>query len=231
MYIVIVSKVQKVSTPVLPKNLHGLGKTSFYLVLGDGTNRVMPLPYEIKAGNDGLRVCFPDKVVTDTYIFTSFIDNLIFGSSNGLGNRQVVAFDQLSVTMRWTNGDQSYMEVPMVRGMAYVTIFYNNMVPTISTIHAILNVNGQSFSPGTEFSGQKFDFEMNNGQKWNLYTSLPITIIFTVQGITFKQSYTGSVRVAINTGPSVSTILDQHANKIPIGKLISLKTAKSDTFN
>ena len=137
-----------------------------------------------------------------------------------LSSRQVVAFDQLSVTMRWTNEYQSYMEVPLVRGMAYVTIFYNNMVPTISTIHAILNVNGQSFSPGTEFSGQKFDFEMNNGQKWNLYTSLPITIIFTGQGITFKQSYTGSVRVAINTGPSVSTILDQHANKIPIGKII-----------
>ena len=184
----------------------------------------MPLPYEIKAGNDGLRVCFPDKVVTDTYIFTSFIDNLIFGSSNGLGNRQVVAFDQLSVTMRWTNVDQSYMEVPLVRGMAFVTIFYNNMVPTISTIHAILNVNGQSSpQPGTEFSGQKFDFQMNNGQKWNLYTPSPTTIIFTGQGITFKQSYTGSVRVAINTGPSVSTLLDQHANKIPIGKLIPLR--------
>ena len=183
----------------------------------------MPLPYEIKAGNDGLRVCFPDKVVTDTYIFTSFIDNLIFGSSNGLGNRQVVAFDQLSVTMRWTDEDQSYlgyMDVPLVRGMAYVTIWYNNMVPTISTIHAILNVNGQSLQPGTEFYGQKFDFEMNNGQKWNLYLSQSTTIIFTGQGITFKLLYTGFVRVAINTGPSVSTILDQHANKIPIGKLI-----------
>ena len=197
-----------------------LSYSSFYLVLGDGTNRIFPLPYEVKAGNDGLRVCFPDKVVTDTYIFTSFIDNLIFGSSNGLGNRQVVAFDQLSVTMRWNNGGQSYMEVPLVRGMAYVTIFYNDMVPTISTIHAILNVNGQSFSPGTEFYGQKFDFEMNNGQKWNLYTSQPATIIFTGQGINFKFMYTGFVRVAINTGPSVSTILDQYANKIPIGKLI-----------
>ena len=193
---------------------------SFYIVLGDGTNRVMTLPYEIKAGNDGLRVCFPDKVVTDTYIFTSFIDNLIFGSSNGLGNRKVVAFDELSVTMRWSIENQSVMEVPLVRGMSYVTIWYNNLVPTISTIHAILNVNGQSFSPGAEFYGQKFDFEMNNGQKWNLYTSQPATIIFTGQGINFKFMYTGFVRVAINTGPSVSTILDQHANKIPIGKLI-----------
>ena len=180
----------------------------------------MPLPYEIKAGNDGLRVCFPDKVVTDTYIFTSFIDNLIFGSSNGLGNRKVVAFDELSVTMRWSIENQSVMEVPLVRGMSYVTIWYNNLVPTISTIHAILNVNGQSFSPGAEFYGQKFDFEMNNGQKWNLYTSQPATIIFTGQGINFKFMYTGFVRVAINTGPSVSTILDQYANKIPIGKLI-----------
>merc|ERR1719491_81284 len=114
--------------------------------------------------------------------------------------------------------------------MAYVTIFYNNMVPTISTIHAILNVNGQSFSPGTEFSGQKFDFGMNNGQKWNLYTSLPITIIFTVQGITFKQSFTGSLRVAINTGPSVATILDQHANKIPIGGNVKAQTSGNEAL-
>ena len=138
-------------------------------------------------------------------------------------NRQVVAFDELSVTMRWTDEDQSYlgyMDVLLVRGMAYVTIWYNNMVPTISTIHAILNVNGQSLQPGTEFYGQKFDFEMNNGQKWNLYTSQPATIIFTGQGITFKLLYTGFLRVAINTGPSVSTILDQHASKIPIGKLV-----------
>ena len=61
-----------------------------------------PLPYQISAQNDGLHVCYPDKlVVQPEYVLSTFLDNLIFGSTSGLGStRQVVAFDELSVTLR-----------------------------------------------------------------------------------------------------------------------------------
>ena len=70
-------------------------------MLGQGTNRVYPLPYQIRAQNDGLHVCYPDKLVQPEYVLTTFLDNLIFGAASGLGStRQVVAFDELSVTLR-----------------------------------------------------------------------------------------------------------------------------------
>ena len=191
-----------------------------------------PLPYEVQAGDNGLKICFPSKVIQNTYIFTAFLDNLIFGSTIPIGNRQIVTFDELSVTMRWKNGIGE-MEVPLVRGMAYVTIFYTNLTPKISTIHAILNVNDQpSPQPGTEFSGENFSFEMNNGQKWNLYTSTPVTLVFigVGEGFEFKEAYTGSVRAAINTSPEVSLILDQYSNKIPIGKKLIVMPSVCSTY-
>ena len=71
------------------------------IVLNQGTSRVYPLPYQISAQNDGLHVCYPEKLVQPEYVLSTFLDNLIFGATSGLGStRQVVAFDELSVTLR-----------------------------------------------------------------------------------------------------------------------------------
>ena len=70
------------------------------LVLGSGGNRINILPYQVKAQNDALQVCYPKKTVTSKYVSTGFLQNLIFGASEGLFSRQVVDFDELSVTVR-----------------------------------------------------------------------------------------------------------------------------------
>lgn len=54
----------------------------------------------MNAQQDGLHVCHPKKVVESTYIITAFLDSLVFASTSGLGDRQVIAFDELSVTMK-----------------------------------------------------------------------------------------------------------------------------------
>ena len=102
--------------------------------------------------------------------------------------------------------------------MPYVTLYYENAVPTISTIHAILKINGESVQPGMEFTSQKFDFEMNNGQTWKIYLSMDSKIIFSGQQFTFQNPYSGYIRVAILTNSNMASIMDQYSNKIPIGK-------------
>ena len=69
-------------------------------VLDRGDNRITTLPYQMNAQQDGLHVCHPKKVVESTYIITAFLDSLVFASTSGLGDRQVIAFDELSVTMK-----------------------------------------------------------------------------------------------------------------------------------
>lgn len=105
----------------------------------------------------------------------------------------------------------------MVRGMAYVTLIYTNIQPTIGSIHAFLKVNGQSIQAGMEFTGDSFQIEMNNGQKWMLYLSASATIIYTGKAMTFKHVFNGSIRAALAATPEMKTVLDQHKNAIPTG--------------
>merc|ERR1719187_2902482 len=103
------------------------------VVLEDGGNVIVPLPYLIKTQEDGLHICQPTRVVDAKFIFQVWADNLILGStSQGGGGRQVTDYDQLSVTVRWSRGSGS-MVAPIVRGMAYGTVVYNNLVPRVST--------------------------------------------------------------------------------------------------
>ena len=59
------------------------------------------MPYQMKAKTDGLHVCYPKKIVEEKFIITAFVDNLILGSTAGLGQHKVVRYDDLSVTTRY----------------------------------------------------------------------------------------------------------------------------------
>ena len=76
-----------------------------------------------------------------------------------LGDRTVTKYDDLSVTMTWQNGIQA----PIVRGMPYATVFYNNLTPKLTFGHAVVAFN--------EASEQRFEVSLDNGQKWLVYAS------------------------------------------------------------
>ncbi len=67
----------------------------------EGFERVTTLPYQMAARSDGLHVCFPEKSIAPNFIVTEFLDNLILGSTSGLGGlHKVIGYDDLSVTIR-----------------------------------------------------------------------------------------------------------------------------------
>ena len=72
----------------------------FFLVLANGDNQITTLPYQMKALPDGLHVCHSGKVVQANAIIKPFYDSLVFSAIPSPGNRQVTAFDELSVTMK-----------------------------------------------------------------------------------------------------------------------------------
>ena len=67
-----------------------------------------------------------------------FIDNVAISASESLGDHVVTSYDDLSVTVKWDAG----YEIPVVRGMPYVTVFYTNLTPVLKFGHAVLSLTG-----------------------------------------------------------------------------------------
>ena len=136
-------------------------------------------------------------------------------ANENLGGHQVSKYDELSVTATWMPGGGKF-ETPVVRGMPYTTVFYENLTP-------VLTFGGAVLSPSGQVSGKRFEVTLNNGQKWIIYASSDIS--FNINGPTFTASgqFSGTIRVAgFWDGGSVDVAkLDECAGKIPTGGSIS----------
>ena len=92
---------------------------------GDLVNAVNP--YIVKTLNDGLHVCLPYFLGANNFFYAmSFVDNLIMSAAEDVGAHSVNSYDELSVTIVW-NG----LEAPVVRGMPYATMKYNEKTPSL----------------------------------------------------------------------------------------------------
>ena len=82
-------------------------------------------------------------------------------ATESLGGHVVNNYDDLSVTVTWDNG----YKAPIVRGMPYATIIYTGLTPVLKFGHTIVDASGV---------GQRFEFKLDNGQTWIVYTSSDI---------------------------------------------------------
>ena len=128
-------------------------------------------------------------------------------------------FYQLSIMCvgRYTAG----YEVPLVRGMPYVTVFFTSLTPVLKFAHAVLSVTG---------SGSRYQVSLNNGQEWLVYTAPALSLTQAGDYVSAGERFTGSVRVACVKGyqGDVDT-LDTYSGKIPLGGRISA-VASGESF-
>ena len=57
------------------------------LVLGSASNPVKTYPYLMRGSSTGWSMCFPGRTAQQTYITETYLDNLIFGASEGFTRR------------------------------------------------------------------------------------------------------------------------------------------------
>ena len=191
------------------------------IALGSGTLTINTLPYLVQVHGDGLRFGIPAKVVNQSYIFTTYTENLSFRAAEGLPARQITDHGPLHVSVDWGSGSGS-MRTDLVRGQAYMTAHYTGLTPRIGTVHAITGVNGApSSQPQT---GTRFEVQMNNGQTWVVYASGTITLTANGGALQASSPFTGSLRAALLDGASEAT-LDAHAARIPTGGTVSATAA------
>lgn len=194
------------------------------LVLNAGTGVANSLPYIVQCSTNGLTGCMPGITAGTNYVISSFVSNWILGSEETVGAHKIVDYDPLSVTVRWNQAGSStgYMEAPLVRGMPYLTAYYNGLTPEISTIHAVLNINGAGVNASV--TGNRFVLELNNGQTWILYTSEATTFSVANNTLTAAGPINGSVRMAVLQGNGVSSseaLLDAHSSVVPVGGTVA----------
>jgi endo-1,3(4)-beta-glucanase len=180
------------------------------LVLGQGGSPVMTLPYLVKALPDRLSVCAPKLVATADFVLSSFEDNLSIGASEPLGAHALTGYDALSATVRWTGAGGS-LSAPLVRGMAYASVDYAGLTPRLTTIHAIVSVNGGTGSPA---AGKRFEIRLNNGQRWLVYTSANVTFVRDGDRLVASAPFTGTLSAAIVPDDAAVAILDAHASAV-----------------
>lgn len=154
-------------------------------------------------------------------------------------------YSDLSATIRFTNSTNTskYYEAPLVRGMPYVTMMYNNMTPGVYfPSPAVLKVNDVTVGAGQQFTGTVFKVETTGSpntafrpQTWMIYSSSSITLEFSqgaqTQGMIATGDFTGYIRVAHVTyqGENISpqeitdkiNLLNAYAKFVPVSGSLS----------
>ncbi len=137
---------------------------------------------------------------------------MYFGTSNPANFTPVILNDytDLSATIKFynTGSPSNYYYSPIVRGMPYVTMFYNNVTPGIYfpspalwKVNDVIAAANQTFT-GTEFKVQTVlgDPGLFRSQTWVLFSSQPVTLQFSQGGQTLgligTSNFTGYIRAA-----------------------------------
>jgi len=174
-------------------------------------------PYVVKTLDDGLHVCLPERVTEPNYVYLAYVDNLVMSAQEDLGDRTVTKYDDLSVTMTWQNGIQA----PIVRGMPYATVFYNNLTPKLTFGHAVVAV----VNVATE---QRFEVSLDNGQKWLVYASEEISLTLSESTLVASDPLTGWIRAAAvweSSGEGDEQTLNTFWKVIPTGGKVSAEVS------
>lgn len=190
------------------------------LVLGSSTSSINAQPYKVAALTTGLRVTYP-KVAYNTMtvnaggqnITTSSLNNMSLFFTEALSARNVVAYDDLTVTERFTVSENTtYMDAYLAKGSPYVTVKYTGLTPRITTQHSITNVNGTTSFPA-DITANKFKVTLNNGQTWLLYFDASVTLTVSNSGgwqMVAGSTFTGVARLAIRESAADETLLDTY---------------------
>lgn len=230
-----------------------------------GANKIHPYPYQISLGNGygaypnykallGINYKpFEFVLGGDTVPFVSWdAGNFFFmGTSEGANMKPSILnnYTDLSATVKWVNTSNTsrYYTAPIVRGMPYVTMFYNNIKPGVFfPSPTIMSVNDVNVSNGMTFTGTSFKLitggvnnTANRPQTWILFSSTPITLQYSTagptQGLITTTDFTGWLRIAHVTYQGENVTPQQVSDKINLltayAKFIPLSGAVSAQYS
>jgi endo-1,3(4)-beta-glucanase len=173
------------------------------LVVGTGIQTVSTFPYTYHADDGSLNISYNSQPISIAKEFAIPFNPVISVIANqSFTSKKVVSQNLFGCELvYYTSNINQEMRTWFISGQAYTTIKFTNLIPNIKAIGAFIKING-IFGIAlntTNFSGQTFEIEFNNGQIWLLYTSTPVNFnIYNNSGwgILFSSVFNGIVKLA-----------------------------------
>lgn len=200
------------------------------LVVKNGEGPVALHPYGIKCLDSGVHVSYgaSRRSVTQAAIIDTFASDWQINSLEAYTGRSVERYDNGSVTMGYTTapaaGAATGMQVSgkyrayLVKGAPFVTVAFENATPVLSSsLMKILTVDARVKN---NVPGVQYIVTLGNFQKWLVYCSEPVVLVWKDNALTSPVPIRGVIRVALLPAQAVEasfTTLMMYVQKYPIG--------------
>jgi hypothetical protein len=151
---------------------------------------VVVYPYAFKWSETLLQASYPPlrRRIDKISIRDTFNPDLTFGTLEAVAKRHIMAFDSLSVTVRFFLSSGGYWETYMVQGSPYITTKYQDATPEIHALSIFSDVSCPFDATGNYKDGSGFD--SNNGRKlkWGVCTPYDPLSVSIFVGVIHPQS-------------------------------------------
>lgn len=170
--------------------------------------------------------------------FYAFTDQVRLGPVEAMATRYATGYSGIHLTMHWDNQQHQSITAPLMQGSPYLTMFFDQATPEVSTRFKILSVNSQTVNQPIKTSN-RYEIVIalmpNQTQTWILYTEKPISLLWdsTPRGdkLTASKPYQGFVRIALQKDTATNLmndaqILDNYSHTIPYAYKRRINTRK-----
>ena len=195
------------------------------LVVRNGDGAIGVYPYGIKTTDAGVLVSYgaSRRVVTNTAITDPFQSDIQIGSTQGFMGRAVESYDNVSVTVCYKTATNGKYRTHLVKGSPFITVVYEAATPIISSaVMKIVSVDARLVRGSL---GVQYLLTLGNNQKWLVYCSEPVALIWRDNTLYSPNPIRGFIRVAILPGQNSEAafnMLLQYVQRYPTGASMAL---------
>lgn len=213
------------------------------LVVGDGDEQVVQVPYAYKATEGGLEVSYSAwrRVLSGAAVADIFGADWTIGALADTLDRYLVRHDLLTVHAYFVAAQSGSYKALLARGSPYTTVEYSRATPTLRALGGLSSVNDRSVAKDSSsqsqvhgkvlVTGTRFVLLTGSGQKWLLYASKPIAFNADGDGLEAVETFTGTLRLAILPANCAAGAehLDHHAPVVPLAAQVSYRATGSES--
>jgi endoglucanase Acf2 len=167
------------------------------LVVKNGDGAIGVYPYGVKTIDAGVQVSYgaSRRLVTPIAIADIFVPDLQISAVQGYISRGVEAYDNTSVTMGYKTAVNGRYRTHLVKGSPFITVVYENATPIISS--ALMKINSVDARVVRGSVGIQYIVTLGNFQKWLVYCSEPVALIWRDNTLYSPNPIKGFMRVSI----------------------------------
>lgn len=201
------------------------------LVVRQGDGPVALHPYGIKCLDTGIHVSYGPtrRTVTQVSVLDTFATDLQIGSLETYTSRSLERYDNSSVTMAFTASTGKYRAY-MVKGSPFVTVAFENTTPVIQS--PVMKISAVDARVRNNVAGVQYIVSLGNFQKWLVYCSEPVVLVWKDNALSSPLPIRGVIRVAVlpqlNSEAAFTTLMN-YVSKYPTGVQTALSYSTGAT--